>query len=130
MNKSNFSKNKYEEQVKYERKDKYVNRGRQNKKKEFWEKVQQIRFNHRDRSKDQEALCLRREERVILSSTKQTNGLKNRLKIGKLNPSKKINKSQAQRVAFDKHAYGLECIQGDLIKFKNHRSFRSSMSRV
>ncbi|KEJ82739.1 hypothetical protein OXYTRIMIC_323 [Oxytricha trifallax] len=118
MNRTNFSKRNNEEEIKYERRERFENRGHYNKKRDFWNKVQEVRFNHRDRSKDQEAMGMRNEEHCQVPLNKQM-GFKSRLKIGKTNPSKRINESQAQRVSFDKHADGSECIQKDQMKFKS-----------
>ncbi|KEJ82466.1 hypothetical protein OXYTRIMIC_060 [Oxytricha trifallax] len=118
MNRTNFSKRNNEEEIKYERRERFENRGHYNKKRDFWNKVQEVRFNHRDRSKDQEAMGMRNEEHYQVPLNKQM-GFKSRLKIGKTNPSKRINETQAQRVSFDKHADGSECIQKDQMKFKS-----------
>ncbi|KEJ82970.1 hypothetical protein OXYTRIMIC_062 [Oxytricha trifallax] len=98
----------------------YINHslnGRGDNKREFWDKVKEVRFQHRDRSKDQETLEFRgnRAERTPLN---RQGGFKRRLKLGHTNPSKKINESQPQRQHFDKHEYGTTCAQSDQMKMK------------
>ncbi|KEJ82683.1 hypothetical protein OXYTRIMIC_388 [Oxytricha trifallax] len=92
-------------------------RDQYNKKREFWGKVQEVRFEHRDRSKDQEVLGIRNEKSREVSLNKQM-GFKSNLKIGKSNPSKKMHEPKTQRVEFDKHEDGSTCFQGDQMKFK------------
>ncbi|KEJ83013.1 hypothetical protein OXYTRIMIC_782 [Oxytricha trifallax] len=117
MNKTSFSKTQEEEKQGNQR-DRITSRQNHgNEKREFWRKVQEVRFNHRDRSRDQEALGMRNEEKNRIPLNKQM-GFKSRLKIGKSNPSKKINESKSQRTQFDKHEDGSECILGDQMKFK------------
>ncbi|KEJ83123.1 hypothetical protein OXYTRIMIC_348 [Oxytricha trifallax] len=116
MNNSQFSKNYKEEESKElgrrsRRQDQY------GKKREFWEKVQEVRFNHRDRTKDQEAMGLANNQSTRVPLNQQM-GFKSRIKIGKSNPSKRTHESKAQRDQFDKHEDGSACIQGDSMEFK------------
>ncbi|KEJ82670.1 hypothetical protein OXYTRIMIC_117 [Oxytricha trifallax] len=87
-------------------------------KRQFWEKVSEIRHSHRDRSRDQEAFGIGGEEQFKVPLNRQM-GFKSRLRIGNSNPSKKMNQSQKQREQFDKHEDGSECIQGDSMKLKH-----------
>ncbi|KEJ82481.1 hypothetical protein OXYTRIMIC_178 [Oxytricha trifallax] len=87
-------------------------------KNQFWKKVQEVRYSHRDRSKDQEALGIRNEDHFKVPLNKQM-GFKSKFKIGKSNPSKKINETQSQRTSFDKHEDGSECVQRDQMIVKN-----------
>ncbi|KEJ82593.1 hypothetical protein OXYTRIMIC_471 [Oxytricha trifallax] len=117
MNKSSFSELQ-EEEKQSNLKDRFTGRQRyDNEKKEFWRKVQEVRYNHRDRSRDQEALGIRNEEKFKVPLNKQM-GFKSRLKIGKSNPSKKLHESKNQRIQFDKHEDGSVCVLGDQMKFK------------
>ncbi|KEJ82707.1 hypothetical protein OXYTRIMIC_286 [Oxytricha trifallax] len=86
-------------------------------KRRFWEKVQEVRHNHRDRSRDQEILGEKDIEPFKVPLNKQM-GFKSKLRIGNSNPSKKINPTQNQRAEFDKHKDGSECIQRDKMKLK------------
>ncbi|KEJ82626.1 hypothetical protein OXYTRIMIC_301 [Oxytricha trifallax] len=116
MNYSQFSKNYNEEESK-ERGRRSRRQDYCSKKREFWEKVQEVRFNHRDRTKDQEALGLANNQGTRVPLNQQM-GFKSRLKIGKSNPSKRTHESKAQRDQFDKHEDGTTCIQGDSMEFK------------
>ncbi|KEJ82488.1 hypothetical protein OXYTRIMIC_390 [Oxytricha trifallax] len=84
----------------------------------FWDKVKEIRFDHRDRSRDLETLGKQEEKKREVPLNKQM-GFKIRLKIGQTNPSKKIRESQKQRVEFDKHEEGMDCVQGDQMALKH-----------
>ncbi|KEJ82913.1 hypothetical protein OXYTRIMIC_486 [Oxytricha trifallax] len=87
------------------------------KKREFWQAVQEVRFAHRDRSKDQEVLGKKEEGNRKVPLNNQM-GFKSKLKIGQSNPSKKINEPMIQRVELEKHMDGSKCLQGDLMEFK------------
>ncbi|KEJ82905.1 hypothetical protein OXYTRIMIC_228 [Oxytricha trifallax] len=84
---------------------------------EFWQKVKEVRFMHRDRSKDQEVLGIRENKHSEVPLNKQM-GFKSRLKIGQSNPSKRLYGTQPQRTQFDVHMDGSPCIQADQMKVK------------
>ncbi|KEJ83115.1 hypothetical protein OXYTRIMIC_258 [Oxytricha trifallax] len=87
------------------------------KKEQFWQKVKEIRYDYRDRSRDQEALGMRENKNQKVPLNRQM-GFKSRLKIGQSNPSKKINETKAQRTSFDAHEDGTPCIQRDPMELK------------
>ncbi|KEJ83009.1 hypothetical protein OXYTRIMIC_180 [Oxytricha trifallax] len=93
-------------------------RRRDNKKNRYLERVDEIRFDHRDRSKDWEALGFRSRYQEEIPLNKQM-GFKNKLKIGKSNPSKKLNEPQKQRSQTERHVDGSICVQSDQMKLKN-----------
>ncbi|KEJ82429.1 hypothetical protein OXYTRIMIC_316 [Oxytricha trifallax] len=88
------------------------------KKAVFWQKVKEVRYEHRDRSKDQEVLGLRDNKHQKVPLNKQM-GFKSRLRIGQSNPSKKIHETKPQRTRFDIHEDGTECVQADQMKLKS-----------
>ncbi|KEJ82704.1 hypothetical protein OXYTRIMIC_058 [Oxytricha trifallax] len=112
--KSNYGRynQRHDSQVEdYRRKEGY-------KKAQFWQKVKEVRYEHRDRSKDQETLGVREDRHQKVPLNKQL-GFKSRLRIGHTNPSKRINQSQPQRTDFNKHKDGTPCVQADQMKLKH-----------
>ncbi|KEJ82903.1 hypothetical protein OXYTRIMIC_756 [Oxytricha trifallax] len=93
------------------------NNGR--RKAQFLQKVKEIRYDHRDRSKDQEALGAREDRGQKAPLNKQLGFKSSRLKIGQSNPSKRINKTQPQRTTYFRHEDGLACVQADQMQLKN-----------
>ncbi|KEJ83085.1 hypothetical protein OXYTRIMIC_012 [Oxytricha trifallax] len=73
-----------------------------NQKTKFWQKGEKVRYEHIERSKNQEVQGLRdnKHQKVLLN--KQM-GFKSRLRIGQSNPRKNINETQAQRTRYDVH---------------------------
>ncbi|KEJ82381.1 hypothetical protein OXYTRIMIC_515 [Oxytricha trifallax] len=117
MNRLNHKDNHY--QGRSSKKDTISDkRGDRFEKKQFWEKVKEIRFNHRDRNRDWETMGVEEKKLKQVPLNKQM-GFKSRLKIGQSNPSKKIKETQKQRVEFDKHEDGTECIQKDQMAVKH-----------
>ncbi|KEJ82588.1 hypothetical protein OXYTRIMIC_725 [Oxytricha trifallax] len=108
MEQSNFSRQQSDWKNEKGRESYMSQRDQNIKKREFWEKVQEVRFEHRDRNKDQEVPGLRNEKIREVPLNKQM-GFKTKLN--------KIHEIKIQKVEFDKHEDGSTCIKGDQMKF-------------